>query len=257
VRDVQQGFALVEYAELMVAEDSADRLSEWFPLAEPADKAEVSALKAAAAQLPEGSDAHTRAGFALRPAPPAEVGIALNSALELLCQATCTKDHRAALATQNALVLLPLGLYLHMQGCQRGVARSVGEAVDAWSDGGWWRGHVAALGAGGVAASRSRRGAAQAPLRVARDGSGTEHAPQVGAPWPGCGPMHVLTGCQYMPRVTAPAVRPPLWLDRVSTYHGRSLAVRWMQWYVQHSHPASVRHLQPNIRAATSEVSFG
>lgn len=225
MRDVQQGFALVEYAELMVVEDSTERLSEWFPLAEPAEKTEVSVLEAAAAQLPEGSDVHTRAGFALRPAPPAEVGIVLDSALESYCSANKYEGSPCNTGKTKCTRPFATGLYLHMQGCQRGVARSLGEAVDAWSDGGWWRGHVAALGAGGVAASRSRRGAAQPPLQVARDGSGTEHAPQVGAPHPHAA-RHVLTASQYMPRVTAPAVGPPLWPDRVCvpTMGGRLLS---------------------------------
>lgn len=71
--DVQQGFALVEYAELMVAEDSRDKLSEWFPLAEPADAAAAAALEVAASQLPQEWEAHARPGFVLRPQPPEEV----------------------------------------------------------------------------------------------------------------------------------------------------------------------------------------
>jgi hypothetical protein len=71
---------------------------------------------------------------------------------------------------------------------QQGVERSVGDAVDAWNDGGWWVGHVtsapAATDGAGAAAASPRRGsgrrkgngppAAQPPLRVLLAGSGEE-----------------------------------------------------------------------------------
>lgn len=70
---MRQGFALVEYAELMVAEDSEEKLREWFPLRAPTDAAEAAALEAAAEGLESDMEAHTRQGFVLRPAPPKEV----------------------------------------------------------------------------------------------------------------------------------------------------------------------------------------
>jgi hypothetical protein len=73
VRDVQRGFALVEYAELSVAEESSEKLQEWFPLQQPGDVAAEAAAEAAAEQLPPGAEAHTRRGFLLRPPPPAQV----------------------------------------------------------------------------------------------------------------------------------------------------------------------------------------
>ena len=73
---------------------------------------------------------------------------------------------------------------------QQGVERSVGDAVDAWNDGGWWVGRVTSApaatdgaGAGAAAASPRRcsgrrKGssppAAQPPLRVLLAGSGEE-----------------------------------------------------------------------------------
>ena len=66
ITQLQHGFALVAYDELMVAEDSDEKLQEWFPLpgTPPASKA----------LLDSAYDSHFGPGFKIRPPPPPEVG---------------------------------------------------------------------------------------------------------------------------------------------------------------------------------------
>ena len=65
IKEVQYGFALVAYDELMEAEDTDTKLQEWFPL--PQTSQDKRAL------LDSSHDAHFGPGFKLRPNPPAEV----------------------------------------------------------------------------------------------------------------------------------------------------------------------------------------
>jgi hypothetical protein len=64
VAELAAGFALVEYDELVDAEDSDERLREWFPV--PGEHQD-------AAALPAGRAMHAADGYQLRPRPPPEV----------------------------------------------------------------------------------------------------------------------------------------------------------------------------------------
>ena len=76
----QHGFALVAYDELMVAEDSDEKLQEWFPL--------PGTPQANRALLKSTFDSHFGPGFKIRPPPPPEVGqLATLTVFTYLC--TC------------------------------------------------------------------------------------------------------------------------------------------------------------------------
>lgn len=66
IAQLQHGFALVAYDELMVSEDSDEKLQEWFPL--------PGATQAKQALLDATYDSHFGPGFKIRPPPPPEVG---------------------------------------------------------------------------------------------------------------------------------------------------------------------------------------
>lgn len=65
ITHLQHGFALVAYDELMVSEDSDEKLQEWFPLpGTPQTNKDL---------LESTYDSHFGPGFKIRPPPPAEV----------------------------------------------------------------------------------------------------------------------------------------------------------------------------------------
>lgn len=66
ITQLQHSFALVAYDELMVSEDSGEKLQEWFPL--------PGASQAKLALLETTYDSHFGPGFKIRPPPPPEVG---------------------------------------------------------------------------------------------------------------------------------------------------------------------------------------
>ena len=65
ITQLQHGFALVAYDELMVSEDSDEKLQEWFPL--------PGTPKAKQALIDPTHDSHFGQGFKVRPPPPTEV----------------------------------------------------------------------------------------------------------------------------------------------------------------------------------------
>ena len=66
ITQLQHGFALVAYDELMVSEDSDEKLQEWFPLpATPHTNKDL---------LDSTYDSHFGPGFKIRPPPPSDVG---------------------------------------------------------------------------------------------------------------------------------------------------------------------------------------
>lgn len=66
ITQLQHGFALVAYDELMVEEVSDEKLQEWFPL--PQATVEMKA------RLSSQHDAHFGPLFQIRPPPPHDVG---------------------------------------------------------------------------------------------------------------------------------------------------------------------------------------
>ena len=66
ITQLQHGFVLVAYDELMVSEDSDEKLQEWFPLSgTPQSNKDL---------LESTYDSHFGPGFKIRPPPPPEVG---------------------------------------------------------------------------------------------------------------------------------------------------------------------------------------
>lgn len=127
---------------------------------------------------------------------------------------------------------------------QQGVDRSAGDAVDAWNDGGWWAGRVAAVPA---ASGGSERGAAS-PLR----GSGRRKGNSPPAAQP---PLRVLLAgsgeellAQQVTHVVVVNTVSSRWLRSCHcAFDGRGVAT--YRWHLRpHSSVASV--LQADLRTA-------